>query len=213
MASASASDLPNGWVKDTDIGYTYCNAKALKENDVDPLRAGVAIELTKANPNPKPTSIQQLKCHLYHIQDSVDALSGKSGAAGDGGNAAAAEAAAAAAAAAASVGESSEDLFKNGTTLNRSEKALILAKVFSGKKDDINKWEIKKSNPDSYIIFKDVNKDDYTTDPYEANHYYYIDDNKKLIEGTRTSGGRRRNRKRKTHKRRSNKKAKTSKRR
>ena len=73
MASASAT-LPRGWVKQE--GQVYCSAEALnKDTNLSPLTTGLTIPITDTNPNPQPTSIQQLKCHLYHIQDRVDALS------------------------------------------------------------------------------------------------------------------------------------------
>ena len=108
-------------------------------------------------------------------------------------------------------------MFNGGSPITDEEKSKILDTVFSGKQEDMDKWEIRKSNPELYIIFKKISDNTYAADPHENNNFYYIDGDK-IIKATNNNGGRRRNRKRKTSKRRSskkthNKKAKSSKRR
>ena len=170
---------------------------------------------SKLTTSTQPTQIQKLQCHLDYIQDSVNKMSGAS--AGPGAGAGNANSNANSNGNASPTDDSVERMFNGGSPITDEEKQKILDTVFSGKQEDMNKWEIRKSNPELYIIFKKISDNTYAADPYENNNYYYIEGDK-IIKATNNNGGRRRNRKRKTSKRRSskkthNKKAKSSKRR
>ena len=182
---------------------------------------------SKLTTSTQPTQIQKLQCHLDYIQDSVNKMSGASAGPGAGaGNANSnansngnsnANSNANSNGNASPTDDSAEGMFNGGSPITDEEKSKILDTVFSGKQNDMDNWEIRKSNPNLYIIFKKISDNTYAADPYENNNFYYIEGDK-IIKATNNTGGRRRNRKRKTSKRKSskkthNKKAKSSKRR